>query len=437
MRRYGTVEPLYSGAMAKGIASADLVIAMGGAGLLASFGAGGLPLDSVERGIVKIKGALGDDKPYAVNLIHSPFNQSLEQGNVELFLKHGVRTVEASAFMNITEHVVRYKVAGLFMSAGGVVARNRIIAKLSRTELAEAFMSPAPEKLLQRLLGAGHITTEQAEWARTLPLADDIAVEADSGGHTDNRPMHVILPLIIQLRDKLCKSREYARRITVGVGGGIGCPAAVRAAFAMGAAFVLTGTINQLARESGTCDFVRKKLSEASYADVTMAPAADMFDQGVELQVLKKGSFFPTRAKQLYAAYRKYPSIEAIPAPELLRIETKIFQQPVTEVWAETKRYYVERLGDPSRVVEAEKTPKLKMSMIFRWYLSKSSNWANTGDPERRMDYQIWCGPSIGSYNEFAKGSNLDPLVTGVFPSVVDINLVLMERARTGRDFAV
>ncbi len=70
--------------------------------------------------------------PYAVNLIHSPFDASLERGNVELFLRRGVRVVEASAFMNLTEHVVRYRVAGLERdpATGAVVARNKVRALL-------------------------------------------------------------------------------------------------------------------------------------------------------------------------------------------------------------------------------------------------------------------------------------------------------------------
>jgi trans-AT polyketide synthase/acyltransferase/oxidoreductase domain-containing protein len=44
----------------------------------------------------------------------------------------------------------------------------------------------------------------------------------------------------------------------------------------MGAAFLVTGAINQLARKLATCDQVRKVLAEAIYSDVTMCPAADM-----------------------------------------------------------------------------------------------------------------------------------------------------------------
>ena len=81
---------------------------------------------------------------------------------------------------------------------------------------------------------------------------------------------------------KVGKELKYPTPVRVGVGGGIGCPAAMAAAFQMGAAFIITGSVNQIARQSGSSDIVRKELAKAAYSDVTMAPAADMFDQGVK-----------------------------------------------------------------------------------------------------------------------------------------------------------
>ena len=125
MKLYGVDYPLYTGAMAKGIASADLVIALGKRKILGSLGAGGLPLHLVNQALDKIQAALPNG-PYAVNLIHSPFDESLEKGNVDLFLKRGVTIAEASAFMTLTIHVVRYRVAGLSMRNGKIHTKIRL-----------------------------------------------------------------------------------------------------------------------------------------------------------------------------------------------------------------------------------------------------------------------------------------------------------------------
>ena len=36
-------------------------------------------------------------------------------------------------------------------------------------------------------------------------MADDITAEADSGGHTDNRPFVALLPTILALRDEISR----------------------------------------------------------------------------------------------------------------------------------------------------------------------------------------------------------------------------------------
>ncbi len=48
------------------------------------------------------------------------------------------------------------------------------------------------------------------------------------------------------------------------------------------------------------------------------------------------------------------------------------------------------------------------MALVFRWYLGLSSRWANSGDANRQVDYQIWCGPAMGVFNEWVKGSFLE-----------------------------
>ena len=104
--------------------------------------------------------------------------------------------------------------------------------------------------------------------------------------------------------------------LRVGLGGGIGTPAAAAAAFAMGAAYIVTGSINQACVESGSSDRVRMMLAQTQQADVIMAPAADMFEMGVKLQVIKRGTMFPMRAGKLFELYRAYDSLEEIPAAE-------------------------------------------------------------------------------------------------------------------------
>ena len=137
----------------------------------------------------------GTDDEHA--LIHAPADEGLESGGVELFLKRGVRIVEASAFMKLTPWIVRYRVAGLERDASGrTVCRYKVIFKVSRTELATLAMHPPPADMVAKLLAKGLVTAEQAALAPGVTMCDDVAVESDSGGHTDNRHMPVLLPLV-------------------------------------------------------------------------------------------------------------------------------------------------------------------------------------------------------------------------------------------------
>ncbi|HCH70432.1 MAG TPA: 2-nitropropane dioxygenase [Colwellia sp.] len=405
-KQHGVKYAYHGGAMANGIASVELVVALGKAGFLCSFGAAGLVPDAVEDAIRRIQAELPNG-PYAVNLIHAPAEEALERGAVERFIKLGVKTVEASAYLGLTEHIVWYRVAGLSKNADGSVnIGHKVIAKVSRTEVGRRFMEPAPQKFLDKLLAQGKITPEQVELSKLVPMADDITAEADSGGHTDNRPFLTLLPTIIALRDEVQAQYNFSPVLRVGAGGGIGTPEATLAAYNMGAAYIVLGSVNQACVEAGASEYTRKLLANVEMADVTMAPAADMFEMGVKLQVVKRGSMFAMRAKKLYELYVAYDSIEDIPSDERVKIEKQIFRSNLDDVWAGTEAFFQER--DPEMLARAQSSPKRKMALIFRWYLGLSSRWSNTGEKGREMDYQIWAGPSLGAFNSWVKGSYLE-----------------------------
>ncbi|WP_414755461.1 PfaD family polyunsaturated fatty acid/polyketide biosynthesis protein [Anabaena sp. CCY 9910] len=402
---YGVQSAYMTGAMAGGIASEEMVIALGREKILGSFGAGGLPPERLEVAINRIQQALPHG-PYAFNLIHSPNDMAIERRAVDLYLKYEVTTVEASAFLDLTANIVYYRVAGLSLNdANQIQIKNKVIAKISRREVASKFMQPAPARIIKELLEQGLITELQAKLAANVPMADDITVEADSGGHTDNRPLVCLLPSIIALRDEIQRQYNYSQPIRVGAAGGIATPESALAAFIMGAAYVVTGSVNQACIESGACDHTKQLLAQAEMADVIMAPAADMFEMGVKLQVLKRGTMFAMRAQKLYELYRTYDSIEAIPLGEREKLEKQVFRKTIAEVWEGTAAYLSQR--NPEKLGKAVNNPKLKMALIFRWYLGLSSRWSSAGEKGREVDYQIWCGPAMGGFNDWVRGSYL------------------------------
>ena len=421
---YGTRYAYYGGAMANGISSAELVIALGKAGFMGSFGSAGLVPARIEAAIQTVQQAL-PDSPYAFNLINSPNEPALEHRAAALYLSHGIRNVEASAYVDLTVPLVLYRAAGLSMdTVGNIVINNRIIAKVSRKEVARRFLEPAPVDILDELVKENKISELQARLAQQVPVADDITVEADSGGHTDNRPLVGLLPTMLALRDEIQAKYHYPVPVRIGAAGGISTPTSALAAFVMGADYIVTGSVNQACVESGATDHTRALLAQADMADVIMAPAADMFEMGVKVQLLKRGTLFPLRAQKLYELYTRYSSIDEIPAAEREKQERQVFKRDFGSIWEDVIKFFSER--DPRQIERAERDPKQKMALIFRWYLGLSSRWAVIGEKGREMDYQIWCGPSMGTFNDWTRPTYLNDPGSR---HVVDVALHLLSGA--------
>ena len=98
--------------------------------------------------------------------------------------------------------------------------------------------------------------------------------------------------------------------------------------------------------------------------------------------------------------------MEDIPAAQRQVLERDYFRAALDDVWVQTREYFAKR--DPAQIQRAEGDAKHKMALVFRWYLGQSSTWANAGEPLRKVDYQIWCGPAIGAFNEWARGTFLE-----------------------------
>ena len=431
--RYGYV----AGAMANGIASEELVIAMVQAGFLAFFGSAGLSANRVEQALDRLFAVL-PDKSWGANLIHSPNEPELESKIAQMYIERGVRRVSAAAYMKLTPYLLRYALHGLYRDENGIVRRtNHLFAKISRPEVAKHFLHPAPQKMVDELVQKGWITPEEALLSREVPVAAQLTIEADSGGHTDNQSLSSLFPIISSLRDEAMQVHRYKEPIFLGAAGGLGSPKAVAGAFSLGASYVLTGSVNQACVESGLHEKGKSLLASVGIADVCMAPAADMFELGVEVQVVQRGTMFANRAKKLYHWYRDYSSLDDLSSPEKKQLE-QYLQTTVEDAWATTKAYWKRR--DPKEIQRAEREPKHKMALLFRSYLGQSSRWAIQGLSHRTLDYQIWCGPAMGAFNMWTKGSFLEK---PEHRTVVQVAMNMMEgaavitRAQQLRSFGV
>jgi trans-AT polyketide synthase/acyltransferase/oxidoreductase domain-containing protein len=404
---YGIKYAYIAGSMYRGISSEELVVRLGKSNLFGFFGTGGLRLDEIEKNIINIQSELVNGQSFGVNLLAKMNAPQKEEAEVDLFLKHKVKFIEASAFIQITPALVRYRLKGLAKSKdGSVYSKNKIMAKISRPEIANIFLQPAPESIVKNLYKEGKISDQEFEMSKQMPMCDDICAEADSGGHTDQASPYTLLPSIIRLRDEFMQKYGYPTKIRVGAAGGLGTAEAAAAAFILGADYILTGSINQCSVEAGISDDVKDMLQNMNIQNTAIAPSGYLFEMGSKVQVLNRGTFFPVRANKLYELYQRYDGLDQIPETTRKKIQEKYFGRTFEEIFEELKEYYLDK--NSGQIEKAERNPKHKMALVFKWYFRETTQLSLKGDKNNRVNYQVHCGPSLGAFNQSVKGTKFE-----------------------------
>jgi len=321
---------------------------------------------------------------------------------VELLLRLGVGQVEVSGYHEPDPALVRYRLRGLRLGADGRPSpANRLLAKVSELAQAQAFAEPPPEPVVRLLRDRGEITDEEARLAQHVPVADDLCVEAESAGPGTLAGGLSLFPAVLRLREELAGASPS--RVRVGAAGGLGTPEAVAAAFAMGADFVLTGSVNQCTPQAGTSDLVKDLLAGADVEDFATAPSGVGFELGARLPVLRRGVFFPGRADRLFDLYLRHDSVDDLPPAAREQVESRYLGRSMDEVWAEV----VASHPDPGQVQRAERDARLRMGLIFRWYLQDTLRRARDGAASDRLNFQVRSGPAVGAFNRVVRGTRL------------------------------
>lgn len=414
------------GAMARGISSAEMVIELGKIGAMGCFGSAGLSIETTEKALQKIGAALDPiGASWSVNIIHTPANPEEENALIDLYLQYGVKRVSAAAFMNSNKALIRYVAKGLSLDVDGNIQRSHyLFPKVSRTEVAKHFLMPPPPDMVQELLNEGTISSEEASLILQIPLAEDLTIESDSGGHTDFRPLNSLFSVIAQQRDRIQEEYQFETSVRLGAAGSLGTPESIAAAFSLGASYVVIGSVHQSAVESGLSDTAKLMLTKASITDTIATPSADMFEIGGKVQVLKKNTMMGLRGNRLQEIYNRYSCLEEIPPSIQNEIEKNIFRNTLSNIWILTQQFF-EHI-DSKEIQRAKDSPKYKMALVFRWYLGNSSKWALQGHIDRKLDFQVWCGPAMGAFNSWVSGTFLDPIENR---TIAQIALNLLEGA--------
>lgn len=404
---YGVKYAYAAGGMHCGVASRELVARMAKAGCLSFLGTEGLPLSRVEESLVYLRNELGPGQPFGVNVVYNPLLPQAEEETIDVLLAHRVKHLEVAGYLRITPALIVYRLKGARRNPDGSPRpAHTLLAKVSRTEAAELFMTPPPEALVRKLLEAGRISPAEADLARELPVADDVCAETNAGWFTEPGSMAVLLPALIQLRDELAARHRPGKRVRIGAAGGIGTPAAAAAAFVLGADFILTGSVNQCTAEAGLSEPVKDLLAQMQASDTEYAPAGDLFEMGAKGQFLKRGSFFTARAARLYDLYRQYESLEEMDEKTRAQLQERYFNRSFEDVYGELAAALARH--NPPELERAQRNPKYRMALVFKWYFAYTRRLALEGNEEQKVNYQVPCSPALGAFNGWVKGTPLE-----------------------------
>ncbi|MBW4084440.1 ACP S-malonyltransferase [Paenibacillus sp. S150] len=401
LEEYSLKHPYVCGGMHYGVSSSMLVVRAAKAGMMAFLGTSGLTLEQVSQSIDAVQQEVGGG--YGMNITPSYMDSSMNDRLIDLFLQKGISCIEASGFIMMEQALVKYRIKGLKQGTNGtVLSEHKLMAKLSRPEIAAIYLSPAPQRIVDQLLVKGEISEEQAYLSRKIAMADDICIQADSAGMTDRGSSFVIFPSLLLMAEQYQATYGYAKPVRLGIGGGIGSPDAAATAFLLGAQFIVTGSINQCTVEASTSEISKQLLVSVNVQDTEIAPSGEMFELGAKVQVLKKGVFFPARANRLYESYKFYSSLEEMDPVLKNQIQHQYFGQSFEQIY---RSIVSER---PAELEQAERNPKYKMALIFRHYFRSSIQAALMGDPAQKVNYQIPCGSSMGTFNQWVNGTQLE-----------------------------
>lgn len=405
---YETEYAYIGGGLYRGISSVDYVVRMAKAGLLSFLGAGGLSLKDIDDALLKISEQLTHKQVFGVTVLSDFGDQQHEMALIELLLSHEVNVLETVAFLDVSPALVLFCLRGLSRdSEGNICAKNKIIARVFRPEIAETFLKPAPERMVNLLLEQKKITPEQAQLAKSVPIAHDLCVDANVGGISDRNSLLTLLPQVVATRDKMRLEYGYKRVVRVGAVGSFGAPDSVVAAIMIGAEFIETNSINQCSVEAETSASVKEMLSKVQTHDIDYAPFSDLFELGGKVQVVRKGSFFSSRAQRLFELWQRFNSLNELDAGLIYQLENNYFRKSLDDVWRDVYAHYQE--NNPQEIIKANRNKKHRMALIFRWYLTQSFDFARLGNEARRVDFQVHCSPAMGAFNAWVKGTELEP----------------------------
>ncbi|WP_244933313.1 acyltransferase domain-containing protein [Micromonospora tulbaghiae] len=358
---YGIRYACLAGSSPFGVTSPAFLRRLSGAGLLGFFGAQGLTLPEIRAALAELR----DVRRYGVAWPSGGDERAL----CDLYLAHDVRHVEVTGPLAVVSpQLVRFRHGD---------GPRQVMVRAPDLATAVRFLRPADPATVRALAAAGHLDGASAGAVAREAVATDVAVERDA---------HALVPALVALR-----GRE-APGARIGVAG-VGTPAAVAAAFALGADFVVTTTVNQCTVEAATSDAAKDLLAALDVTDVREAPDPDLFELGARSPVAHRGTLFAARAEELYRMFLRYDRLADVGPRRLAELERTHFGRPLDEVRAD--------LGVAGR------DDRGVLASVCAAYCREATAAALRGTPGQRLNYRVPASTDVGAFNRLVAAEPL------------------------------
>ncbi|WP_435122056.1 acyltransferase domain-containing protein [Micromonospora tulbaghiae] len=358
---YGIRYACLAGSSPFGVTSPAFLRRLSEAGLLGFFGAQGLAPPEIRAALAELR----DVRRYGMSWPSGGDERAL----CDLYLAHDVRHVEVTGPLAVVSpQLVRFRHGD---------GPRQVLARAPDLATAVRFLRPADPATVRALAAAGHLDSASAGAAAREAVATDVAVERDA---------HALVPALVAVRDR------EAPAVRIGVAG-VGTPAAVAAAFALGADFVVTTTVNQCTAEAATSDAAKDLLAALDVTDVREAPDPDLFELGARSPVAHRGTLFAARAEELYRMFLRYDRLADVGPRRLAELERTHFGRPLDEVRAD--------LGVAGR------DDRRVLASVCAAYCREATTAALRGTPGQRLNYRVPASTDVGAFNRLVAAEPL------------------------------
>jgi trans-AT polyketide synthase/acyltransferase/oxidoreductase domain-containing protein len=390
---YGLRYAYVVGGMGQCISSAELVIAAAREGVLSFLGSRGVTSEELSRHVQRIRAALTSrDAHWGVNIVFDADFPQLDRGYVDWLLREAIDRIEVAGYPAVTRELLRYRFAGRASQR----SPRSLLAKVSHPAVAESFLTRPPEYLLRELIDQGTLSADDAALARDCTCADEIVVSGDSAWSTSRSNPLAVLPAMRHVRERVAARCPAASRVPMGVAGGIGCPAGVAAAFALGADFVLTGSINQCTQEANTSSAVKDRLCTVGLEDTHALAGASAWSLGA-IQMLRKGTLFPANARRALTLHEAFQSWDKLGAAERERLERQYCELAMAD--ALSLRSEVLNSFVPQLALVTQNDVYARVAAALHGYFDRAERMAQRGELTEEHQFLVHTGPALAAFN--------------------------------------